>query len=62
MAFNRIADPNLDAENPRTAIRHLPKGLLGVTANRRVCNRLRGGVRRFDVDILVFELCGNACA
>ncbi len=32
MAFNRIADRKLDAENPRTAIRHLPKGLLGVTA------------------------------
>ena len=32
MAFNRIADRKLDAENPRTAIRHLPKGLLSVTA------------------------------
>jgi len=32
MAFNRIADRKLDAENPRTAIRHLPTGLLSVTA------------------------------
>src|SRR5690242_9856910 len=26
MAFNRIADRNLDAANPRTANRHLPQG------------------------------------
>ncbi len=30
MAFNRIADRRLDAENPRTASRHLPAGLLSV--------------------------------
>ena len=28
MAFNRLADRRLDAENPRTAGRHLPAGLL----------------------------------
>jgi 4-hydroxybenzoate polyprenyltransferase len=28
MAFNRLADSKLDAVNPRTAIRHLPAGLL----------------------------------
>ena len=28
MAFNRLADRNLDAHNPRTAGRHLPAGLL----------------------------------
>jgi 4-hydroxybenzoate polyprenyltransferase len=32
MAFNRLADRNLDAENPRTARRHLPAGLLTVPA------------------------------
>lgn len=32
MAFNRLADRNLDAANPRTAIRHLPQGLLSATA------------------------------
>jgi 4-hydroxybenzoate polyprenyltransferase len=32
MAFNRLADRRLDAQNPRTAIRHLPRGLLSVTA------------------------------
>jgi 4-hydroxybenzoate polyprenyltransferase len=32
MAFNRIADRKLDAENPRTQGRHLPAGTLGVGA------------------------------
>jgi 4-hydroxybenzoate polyprenyltransferase len=30
MAFNRIADRRLDAENPRTRERHLPAGLLSL--------------------------------
>ena len=30
MAVNRLADWELDAENPRTAERHLPAGILGV--------------------------------
>src|SRR5437867_5379697 len=32
MAFNRLADRRFDAENPRTAGRHLPAGLLCVPA------------------------------
>jgi 4-hydroxybenzoate polyprenyltransferase len=32
MAFNRLADRRIDAQNPRTARRHLPAGLLSVTA------------------------------
>src|SRR5581483_6652491 len=28
MAFNRLADAEIDARNPRTRMRHLPKGLL----------------------------------
>jgi 4-hydroxybenzoate polyprenyltransferase len=32
MAFNRLVDRRLDAENPRTAGRHLPAGLLSVPA------------------------------
>ena len=28
IAFNRLADRKLDADNPRTAMRHLPRGLL----------------------------------
>jgi len=30
MAFNRIADREIDARNPRTAMRELPRGVLGV--------------------------------
>lgn len=30
MAFNRIVDRRIDADNPRTARRHLPAGLLGL--------------------------------
>jgi len=32
MAFNRLADRRIDAQNPRTAGRHLPLGTLSVTA------------------------------
>jgi len=32
MAFNRIADRRIDAQNPRTANRHLPAGILSVSA------------------------------
>src|SRR5260370_35612494 len=32
MAFNRLADRDLDAANPRTAGRHLPSGQLSVAA------------------------------
>src|SRR5437763_9158924 len=32
MAFNRLADRRLDADNPRTAARHLPSGRLSVGA------------------------------
>ncbi len=30
MAFNRLADRDIDAQNPRTAGRHIPAGLLSV--------------------------------
>ncbi len=32
MAFNRLVDRGIDAENPRTAARHIPTGILSVTA------------------------------
>ena len=32
MAFNRLADERIDAENPRTSGRHLPAGLLSRTS------------------------------
>ncbi len=31
MGFNRIVDRNIDARNPRTAAREIPRGALGVT-------------------------------
>jgi 4-hydroxybenzoate polyprenyltransferase len=34
MAFNRLVDRDIDAENPRTKSRHLPAGLLSVNAVR----------------------------
>ena len=30
MAFNRLVDRTIDAANPRTAVRHLPRGVVGV--------------------------------
>lgn len=41
MAFNRLADRTLDANNPRTASRHLPAGILSVgqvTAFAAICS------------------------
>ncbi len=38
MAFNRLADRQIDALNPRTRLRHLPSGVLSV-----------GGVRAFTI-------------
>jgi 4-hydroxybenzoate polyprenyltransferase len=32
MAFNRLADRRIDADNPRTKMRHLPAGTLSVTS------------------------------
>jgi 4-hydroxybenzoate polyprenyltransferase len=37
MAFNRLVDRRIDAENPRTASRHLPSGLLSVPAVAVFC-------------------------
>jgi 4-hydroxybenzoate polyprenyltransferase len=34
MSFNRIVDRDVDAENPRTANRHLPRGVLSVRSVR----------------------------
>src|SRR5262249_20834105 len=32
MAFNRLADKRIDAENPRTKMRHLPAGILSTAS------------------------------
>ena len=39
MAFNRLADRDIDARNPRTAKRHLPAGTLSAPAS--ACSRPR---------------------
>ena len=36
MAFNRLVDREIDARNPRTADRHLPKGLVSVSDVQRL--------------------------
>lgn len=38
MAFNRLVDREIDARNPRTADRHLPKGLVSVSDVQRLVN------------------------
>ena len=37
MAFNRIADRKFDAANPRTAMRHLPAGEIGLASAWSLC-------------------------
>src|SRR5262245_1195321 len=37
MAFNRLVDRRIDADNPRTAARHLPAGLLSVQSVAGFC-------------------------
>jgi 4-hydroxybenzoate polyprenyltransferase len=37
MAFNRLVDRRIDADNPRTATRHLPAGILGVATVAGFC-------------------------
>lgn len=37
MAFNRIVDRKFDAENPRTATRHLPAGQISLTSAIALC-------------------------
>lgn len=51
MAFNRLVDRRLDAENPRTAGRHLPAGILSVGAVSLFCFV---GVLAFVASTLVF--------
>jgi 4-hydroxybenzoate polyprenyltransferase len=44
MAFNRIADRRFDAENPRTASRHLPSGRMPLAAAWGLCLAGAGGL------------------
>jgi len=45
MGFNRLADARMDALNPRTANRELPRGRMTTREGRRVHRRLVGPVR-----------------
>ena len=56
MAFNRLADRHLDANNPRTAGRHLPAGQLGVMA---VWSFTLICALAFILSTLLFSLSGN---
>ena len=37
MAFNRIVDRDFDRDNPRTAMRHLPRGLISLPSAWTLC-------------------------
>jgi 4-hydroxybenzoate polyprenyltransferase len=54
MAFNRLADRDLDAQNPRTARRHLPAGTLSVAAVWLFTAACAGG---FFAATLIFLSC-----
>ena len=41
MAFNRLVDRKIDAQNPRTAQRHLPAGILSVWPGHHLRPRVR---------------------
>jgi 4-hydroxybenzoate polyprenyltransferase len=43
MAFNRLVDRRIDANNPRTASRHLPAGILSVSSVAAFCIACMGG-------------------
>ena len=65
MAFNRLADRRIDAENPRTQMRHLPAGLLSGGNVTSVCPELFGRVHRVDAVVpaeLVAGISGRAGA
>jgi 4-hydroxybenzoate polyprenyltransferase len=44
MAFNRIVDRRFDAENPRTASRHLPTGAISLGSAWTLCGISAGGL------------------
>lgn len=58
MAFNRIADRNFDALNPRTAERHLPRGRVSLGGAVLLCFASGAGlvVASFFLNLLCFYL------
>jgi len=55
MATNRVVDRWIDARNPRTAGRHLPRGVLGVAQLRALA--IGGAVLMFVAAALLNPLC-----
>lgn len=55
MAFNRIADRDFDAENPRTAGRHLPTGQISLAAAWATC--LFGAAGLVAASWLINDVC-----
>ena len=63
MAFNRIADWRLDAANPRTAVRHIPRGRAERAERGPVCGDARGRLRGGDAIVLAeLAAAGPFCA
>ena len=56
MAFNRLADRQIDAENPRTKMRHLPAGTLSATLNGSGLQNGPDGVRLVRAENLIDAL------
>lgn len=64
MAFNRIMDRQFDAENPRTASRHLPAGQISLSSAMTLCVLSAAGliVAAFFLNPLCFWLSPIALA
>jgi 4-hydroxybenzoate polyprenyltransferase len=55
MSFNRIADREFDAQNPRTAGRHLPAGMITLASAWTLC--ISGAVGLIAVSFLLNKVC-----
>src|SRR6185295_10222224 len=64
MAFNRIVDRHFDAQNPRTANRHLPAGQISVASAWALCILSGGGLVAvtFFINSICFYLSPVALA
>ena len=60
MAFNRLVDRHYDAQNPRTAGRHLPAGLLSPSAVALFTLICAGGFCSLDFDLFTQPLAALA--
>src|ERR1051325_7178080 len=58
MAFNRIVDRDFDRDNPRTSMRHLPRGLISLPGAWALCLLSAAGLMgtSFFINPLCFHL------